>query len=123
NYSSMLIYMPEFVRSIRDAIKDNTVNEKVNAFKEIDVLMFDDIGAETMSAWFRDEILGSILQYRMIEQLPVFFASNYMMRQREEQLSTANREDVEEIKSQRMMERIRQTSDEVLITGANRRDQ
>lgn len=121
NYSSMLIYMPEFVRSIRDAINDNTVNEKVHAIKEIDVLMFDDIGAETMSAWFRDEILGSILQYRMIEQLPVFFTSNYTMRQLEEQLSTSTRGDVEEIKAQRIMERIRQTSEEVLITGANRR--
>lgn len=121
NYSSMLIYMPEFVRSIRDAIKDNTVNEKVNAFKDIDVLMFDDIGAETMSAWFRDEILGSILQYRMVEQLPVFFTSNYTMKQLEEQLSTSTRGDVEQIKALRIMERIRQTSEEVMITGKNRR--
>lgn len=121
NYSSMLIYMPEFVRSIRDAIKDNTVNEKVDAFKDIDVLMFDDIGAETMSAWFRDEILGSILQHRMIEGLPVFFTSNYTMKQLEEQLSTSTRGDVEKIKAQRIMERIRQTSTEVIITGDNRR--
>lgn len=121
NYSSMLIYMPEFVRSIRDAIKDNTVNEKVNAFKDIDVLMFDDIGAETMSAWFRDEVLGSILQHRMVEGLPVFFTSNYTMRQLEEQLSTSTRGDVEQIKAQRIMERIRQTSTEVIITGENRR--
>lgn len=123
NYSSMLIYMPEFVRSIRDAIKDNSVNEKINALKDIDVLMFDDIGAETMSAWFRDEILGSILQYRMVEGLPVFFTSNYTMRQLEEQLSTSTRGDVEQIKAQRIMERIRQTSEEVLITGDNRRYQ
>lgn len=121
NYSSMLIYMPEFVRSIRDAIKDNTVNEKVDAFKDIDVLMFDDIGAETMSAWFRDEILGSILQHRMVEGLPVFFTSNYTMPQLEEQLSTSTRGDVEQIKAQRIMERIRQTSTEVFITGDNRR--
>lgn len=36
------------------------------------VLILDDIGAEFLSSWFRDEILGAILQYRMMERLPVF---------------------------------------------------
>src|SRR5690625_5858817 len=59
NISSMLIYMPEFVREIRDSFKDDSVNEKINYFKNADVLMIDDIGAETQSAWLRDEVLGS----------------------------------------------------------------
>lgn len=121
NISSTLIYMPEFLRVIKDSIKDDTINEKVNYFKEADVLMLDDIGAETQSAWFRDEILGSILQYRMMEQLPVFFTSNYTMKQLEHQLATTTRGDVEKVKAGRIMERIRQVSKEVVISGSNRR--
>lgn len=122
NISSTMIYMPEFLRVIKDSIKDDSINEKVNYFKEADVLMLDDIGAETQSAWFRDEILGSILQYRMMEQLPVFFTSNYTMDQLEHQLATTTRGDVEKVKAGRIMERIRQVSEEVIITGSNRRN-
>lgn len=121
NISSMLIYMPEFVREIRDSFKDDSINKKVNYFKKADVLMLDDIGAETQSAWFRDEILGSILQYRMMERLPVFFTSNYTMDQLEEQLAKSTRGDIEKVKAGRIMERIRQVSIEVPIRGENRR--
>lgn len=120
--SSMLIYMPEFVREIRDSFKDDSVNQKVNFFKKADILMLDDIGAETQSAWFRDEILGSILQYRMMERLPVFFTSNYTLVQLEEQLAKTTRGDVNNVKAGRIVERIKQVSIEVPITGKNRRD-
>lgn len=123
NISSTLIYMPEFVREMREAIKDDTVQEKMNLFKRTEVLMLDDIGAETFSAWFRDEVLGAILQYRMMENLPVFFTSNYTMQQLEEILSTSTRGGVERVKAGRIMERIKQVSKEVVFHGKNRRDE
>lgn len=121
NISSMLIYMPEFVLKIRESIKDDSVNERVNQFKHIDVLMLDDIGAETQSAWFRDEILGSILQYRMMENLPVFFTSNYSLAQLETLLSTTTRGGIEKVKAGRILERIKQVSTEVQLSGDNLR--
>ncbi|QKY69646.1 primosomal protein DnaI [Lentibacillus sp. CBA3610] len=120
--SSMLIYMPEFVREMKSSIKDDSINEKINYFKKTDVLMLDDIGAETQSAWFRDEILGSILQYRMMENLPVFFTSNYSLEQLEEQLATTNRGGSETVKAGRIIERIKQVAQAVELTGENRRD-
>lgn len=120
--SSMIIYMPEFVREIRDSIKDDSINDKINYFKNADVLMFDDIGAETQSAWFRDEVLGSILQYRMMERLPVFFTSNYSLDQLEVQLSETTRGGIEEVKAGRIMERIRQVSKEIPLFGDNYRN-
>lgn len=121
NISSTLIYMPELVREMNEAIKNDNVQEKIELFKQTDVLMLDDIGAETFSAWFRDEVLGSILQYRMMENLPVFFTSNYTMKQLEEVLSTSRRGGVERVKAGRIMERIRQVSKEVVFDGVNRR--
>lgn len=123
NISSMLIYMPEFVREMKGSIKDDSINEKINYFKNTDVLMLDDIGAETQSAWFRDEILGSILQYRMMEQLPVFFTSNYTLNQLEEQLGKSNRGGIETVKAGRIIERIKQVSTESSLNGKNRRDE
>ncbi|RKQ29919.1 primosomal protein DnaI [Oceanobacillus halophilus] len=120
NISSMLIYMPEFVREIKGSFKNDTTNEKIDYFKKADVLMLDDIGAEMQSAWFRDEILGSILQYRMMEQLPVFFTSNYSLEQLEGLLATT-RDGVESVKAGRIIERIKQVSKPVEIFGENRR--
>lgn len=121
NISSTLIYMPEFVRMIQSAIEDNTVQEKIAVFKEAEVLMLDDIGAENLSAWFRDEVLGAILQYRMMENLPVFFTSNYTMEQLETVLAKTTRGEIEKVKAGRIMERIKQVSTEVHVGGKNRR--
>lgn len=121
DYASTIIYMPEFVQEMKSSINDNTVQQKVDYYKTADILMLDDIGAETMSAWFRDEILGSILQYRMMEGLPVFFTSNYKLDELEKILSTSTKGNIEEIKAGRIMERIKQVSDEVVIYGQNRR--
>ncbi len=118
--SSTLIYMPEFVREIKASFKDDSTNEKIDYFKKADVLMLDDIGAELQSAWFRDEILGSVLQYRMMERLPVFFTSNYDLEQLELQLATT-KSGVESVKAGRIIERIRQVSKPVKMDGPNRR--
>ena len=45
--------------------------------------MMDDIGADAMSSWIRDEVFGVILQYRMQEQLPTFFLQLFHARVRE----------------------------------------
>lgn len=119
---SLIIYMPEFVREIKTAIKDDTINEKIQLFKDTDVLMLDDIGAESQSAWFRDEILGSILQYRMMENLPVFFTSNYKIDELQDRLAVTNRGGVEKVKAGRIIERIKQVSKEIPMSGKNRRD-
>ena len=121
NRSTLLVYMPEFVQEIRSSIQDQSISEKIAVFKEVDVLMLDDIGAEPLSPWFRDEILGSILQYRMMRKLPVFFTSNYTMDQLEEEIAVSNRGQVETLKAGRIMERIRQLSHEVHMGGKNRR--
>ncbi|ASN05033.1 primosomal protein DnaI [Virgibacillus necropolis] len=122
NIASMIIYMPEFVREIKASLKDDSINTKIEYFKKAEVLMIDDIGAESQSAWFRDEILGSILQYRMMEGLPVFFTSNYNLDQLEGQLAKTNRGAVETVKAGRIIERIKQVSKEVQISGENRRN-
>lgn len=70
--SSIIVYVPELIREMKQAISDHTLNEKIDMLKNAPVLMFDDIGAEAVSSWVRDEVLGPILQFRMLERLPTF---------------------------------------------------
>ena len=82
--------------------------------------MLDDIGAEYLTPWARDEILGTILQYRMDEDLPTFFTSNLNLKQLEEHFSmTSNGR--EEVKARRMIERIKDLTKEYELTGESNR--
>ncbi|ECP0926356.1 primosomal protein DnaI, partial [Listeria monocytogenes] len=119
--STTLVYLPEFMREIKQSISDNTVGEKIQFAKETEVLMLDDIGAESMTAWTRDEVLGAILQFRMQEELPTFFSSNYSMDQLENHLMLSQNGTEEKLKARRIMERVRYLSKEVNLEGKNRR--
>ncbi len=119
---SIAVFVPEFLREIKQAIQDQTLNEKVEFVKKAQVLMLDDIGAETTSAWTRDEVLGTILQYRMAERLPTFFTSNFSYKELEHHLTYSQRGEKEVVKAARIMERVRMISTPVQLGGSNRRD-
>ncbi|WP_419955987.1 primosomal protein DnaI [Neobacillus niacini] len=119
---TMIVYVPELLREMKSAIGDSTLNEKIEALKKEPILMLDDIGAEAVSSWTRDEVLGPILQFRMLEKLPTFFTSNFDFQGLEHHLTYSQRGEEEKMKARRIMERIRSLSDPVLVDGPNRRD-
>jgi len=119
--SSMLIYYPEFMRELKGSFQDNSFNAKVDGVKNVPVLMIDDIGAESMSSWMRDDILGAILQYRMLENSPTFFTSNFDFTQLEHHLAVTQRGEEERVKAARIMERIKYLATPVELQGNNRR--
>lgn len=120
--SSMIVYFPELVREFKASIGDQTLNSKIEAIKKVPILMLDDIGAETMSSWLRDEVLGPILQFRMLENLPTFFSSNFNYEEMEHHLTYSQRGEEEKIKARRIMERIRYLTEAVEVGGPNRRN-
>ncbi|MCZ2491109.1 primosomal protein DnaI [Dellaglioa carnosa] len=121
-YQTTLMHFPSFAVEIKNAISDNRVYDMLNAVKKSEILMIDDIGADAMSSWVRDDILGVILQYRMQEELPTFFSSNFSMKQLEdEHLRISQRGEDEPLKAKRIMERVHFLAKEVKIVGKNRR--
>lgn len=119
--SSMIVYLPDFLRELKSSISEGTLEEKIHAVKIVDVLMLDDIGAEQMSSWARDEVLGTILQYRMQEKLPTFFTSNADMSQLEHHLTYSQRGEEERVKAARVVDRIRYLAKPINVSGSNRR--
>lgn len=119
--SSMIVYVPDYLRELKGSIGDNTVNEKIEMVKTAPVLMLDDIGAESMTSWGRDEVLGPILQFRMLENLPTFFTSNFDMKGLENHLTYSQRGEKEEVKAARVLERIEYLAEPFKLDGVNRR--
>jgi len=118
---TVLVFVPEFMREMKQAIGDHTLQEKVDYVKKADVLMLDDIGAEAMSSWTRDEVLGTILHYRMAERLPTFMTSNFSYSELQHHLTYSQRGEKEDLKAARVMERIRALTIPVKMDGRNRR--
>ena len=121
NKQSAIIYFPEFLRKIKASFKDG-YNELFDNIMNISLLCIDDLGAENLTEWARDEILGSILQHRMDNKLPTFFTSNLNLKELESHLQI-NNSSSDIIKARRIMERIKYLSDEVILIGANRREE
>lgn len=117
-----ILHFPTFCVEMKQAIKDDAVGAKIDSVKKTPILMIDDIGADSMSAWIRDDVLGVILQYRMQEKLPTFFSSNLDMKQLEtEHLRFSQKGDDEPLKAKRIMERIKYLSKQITMIGENRR--
>ncbi|MFA5720416.1 MAG: ATP-binding protein [Acholeplasmataceae bacterium] len=73
-------YMPDLIRNIHSGMNDNTLESKVKQLKECQVLIFDDLGSAVMSSWFRDQVFGAIIQYRLSLGLPVIISSNLTLK-------------------------------------------
>ena len=118
--TTTIIHYPSFTIDVKNGIKDGSVKEQIDAVKQAEVLVLDDIGAEQFSSWIRDDVLQVILQYRMIEELPTFFTSNYSFADLEAKLSNGRQGD-ETWQAKRVMERIRFLAKEIHLKGVNRR--
>lgn len=118
---SLIVYTPDFFREMKASIGDQTVNEKLDYIKRAPVLILDDIGAETISSWVRDDLLGTVLQYRMMEEMPTLYTSNYDYDELEDHLAYSHKTGTELLKAKRIMERIRHLTVPVQVGGENRR--
>lgn len=119
--SSTLLHYPSFVIDVKNAIGDGNVKTLVDELKLSEVLILDDIGAEQSTAWVRDEILQVILQYRMQENLPTFFTSNFNFEELELHFAKGKHGNDETWEARRVMERIRYLAEETRLEGVNRR--
>ncbi len=117
---SACVYYPELLRSLKSSFKTD-YEEKFQYIKKVPLLLLDDIGAENISNFSRDEILGPILQYRMEEELPTFFTSNLTLEELEKHLAISN-SGVDLVKAKRIIERIKQLTVDIELVSKNRRD-
>jgi len=113
-----IVYYPDFLRKLKESFSDD-FKTIFNDVKNSEILLLDDIGAETVTSWNRDEILGTILQYRMQEGLPTLFTSNLTISELEVHLASNDSEG--RIKARRIIERIKFLTDNITMIAENRR--
>ena len=118
NVSTEIIYFPEILRELKGDWE--LYESRMKRYQSIDILCIDDIGAEKVSEWSRDEVLGTILQTRMNHNLTTFFTSNLTLEELEKHFTLTDKSD-ERIKARRIMERIKQLTIDMELISENRR--
>ena len=115
----IIVYYPELLRSLKESF-DTDFYERMKEIKNADLILLDDVGAETVTSWNRDEILGTILQYRMDNKLPTFFTSNLTIAELENHFMVGKGAE-DQIKARRIIERIKHLTENLELVSENRR--
>lgn len=116
----VIVHFPELLRGLKESFSTN-YSEKFDLIKNTPLLLLDDIGAEYLTAWGRDEVLESILQYRMDQELVTFFTSNLDLEQLETHLSVVNNS-IDKLKARRIIERVKKLAMPMELIGRDIRN-
>ena len=119
-YKCVNINYPLLLNKLKVSFSDYNYNDVMEEIMTCDVLLIDDIGAENNSPWSRDEVLGTILQYRMDSDLTTFFTSNFTINELETELSETNK-GTDLIKARRIIERIKYLTVEDKLISKDKR--
>lgn len=122
NHHVSFVNVPKLISDLKMMFHDSlAMEEKINSICNVEILVLDDIGGESVTAWSRDDILLPILDRRMEKKKLTFFTSNYRMKELKEKLALANGKQVEPMAAERILERISTLSCEIFIKGNSRR--
>lgn len=110
-FSVILAYYPDLAREVKSSIGNGGLELLIHKLKVVDVLMLDDIGGESQSSWVRDEVLGPILQHRLLDEKPTFFSSN-ITRNDLPMYMVENKQKAELMKAYRIFARIESLTEE-----------
>ena len=116
-----ILYYPEFIRKIKSKISNNSYDLYIDLIRDEEILIIDDIGAENITEFIRDEVLGPIINHREAEKLPTFFSSNLSIDDLSELLSNG-RTTIDKTKALRIVERIHSLSVSHFLDGENERE-
>ena len=118
-YKSAIVFWPEFLQELKSSFESD-FKDKFDYVKKIPLLLIDDIGAESVTEWSRDDIFCPLVQYRMENHLKTFFTSNLTLEELEEHFSVTKGK-VDSVKAKRIIERVRQLTDDKTLVSKNLR--
>ena len=118
-FSVVMVYYPELSQTIKSIINGESeeyVLDIISELKNTDLLILDDLGGEAINSYVRDEVLGIVLNYRMIKQKPVIITANINQSQLVNVSLRKDGSDSEKIKAMRIYERIKELTEEITLS-------
>lgn len=123
-FACAMVYLPELLAELKSNFGHNPTSNQViiEKIKNVPILMLDDISGVAITGWMRDEVLGRILNHRMMHELPTFFTSNASYEELLDTFEETSKVGREPVKAARILERIKALSIPVELVGKNYRN-
>lgn len=119
------VKVSSFINEMRRLVGSDTItfDKYMNLLKNVDYLFLDDIGSESVSTFSRDDILFTILDYRMENRLTTVFTSNLNKQDLVKHYTYDKKDNSSILRANRLVERIDVLSGDYTILGKNKRRQ
>lgn len=116
------VNVPRLVSQLKRLFQDNDAMEELLAkIVKAKVVVFDDIGGESVTAWSRDDVLLPLLDERMNSHRLTYFTSNYTMDELQQRYSSLHAKKSDPVAALRLLERVKALSAEKMLKGRSRR--
>lgn len=110
------IHFPTYLIDLKASFSTGDDEYAMDRLMKVDYLLLDGIGEENVTAWSRDEILLTILSYRLLNDLPTFFTSMYGYKDLKK-VYTIKKGD--EIRANTIISKLKALSIEIMLDGGN----
>ncbi len=119
----VFVNVPEWVQRMKTYFSHpEEMAKEISRIKRAEFAVFDDIGAESVTSWVRDELLFPVLNHRMENKRLTWFTSNEDFESLENHFQNTKNNQEEKVKAIRIMERVKTLSNPCKILGKNRRN-
>ena len=115
------VYWPDCVQRMVTGIDSGEYRIELERLKFVPFLVIDDIGAEAVTQWNRDQILLPVLNARYEAHLPTWFTSNEDIASLRAHFAISSRGKEEAMKANRIIERIQAMCSVKALEGKDRR--
>jgi primosomal protein DnaI len=116
------VHVPTLMQRLKSYLDNRDEFENViYKMKSADIAVFDDIGAESVTSWVRDELLLPILNDRAERKRTTWFTSNEDLKSLKNHYMYNQKGEKEEMKAIRILERIEALAVPLQLRGNNRR--
>lgn len=113
---TLFVFWPDFIEKTKRFGDDNVYY--INKVKHAPRLIIDDIGQESISNWSRDDILNSIIAFRLEKKLYTLITSNYHQK---ELLDLYTLRTIDQKKAKAIVNKISALCPEMIIQGKDYR--
>ncbi len=117
-YAIGFIHFPTYLIDLKASFSSGVNENSLERLMKVDYLLLDEIGEENITSWSRDEILLTILSYRLLNQLPTFFTSMYGYKDLENVYTTKKNDVGDRIRAKTIIQKMKALSIEIMLDGS-----
>lgn len=123
NYPVVYAHVPTLLNTLKQSFGSSfELENTMERLKKVKLLVLDDLGAEPITLWGRDEILLTILNDRLENKRKTLITGNYNPEMLVDLYKLDSKGRADEIRARRLVDRILALAKPIELAGKNRRN-